>query len=116
MPTKCFKIDVVKQTIEPVDISGLDDIYAAIEAKCFDAVRIEKRDYIFVDDTGLLNGAGVRLGMFEVEGYPQPLAGHGLVQGCSRYDGEAQDVAHTLDELRTKIRFISADEARKKYC
>lgn len=113
---KAYKIDVVARTVTECEYDGqLTTIYKAIEADCFDCVRIEKRDYVFVSDTGLIDDTGPRLGMFELDGYPQPLAGHGYVLGCDPL-GESTAPRHTLEEMRAKVAFLSYAEAAKKYC
>lgn len=113
---KAYIINTLERTITETEYTGsLQEIYKAIEADCFDSVRLPNRDYIFVSDTGLLDDTSTRLGMFEVEGYPQPLAGHGYVIGCDRY-GENAPVKTSLEDMRKIITFLSADEARKKFC
>lgn len=70
-------------TITEVEYTGdYRNIYTHIGAQCFDMVRINDKDNIFVDDEGLINGVAHKRGMFRVEGrYPVHLAGKGLVLG-----------------------------------
>lgn len=114
-----FHIDPTTQTITQVQVEAhkLDDIYKHIRAECFDTARLSTGDSIYVDDEGLLNGAGNTYGMFIVkdEGYrhPLPLAGHGLVLGCDAM-GNSVDAKITLDDLQTMIEFATIPDIRRR--
>ena len=103
---KAFLIDPVAQAITEVEFNGdYREIYKLIDASLFTTVAITEDDAIFVDDEGLLQD-GQRF--FMVEGYPQPLAGHGLVLGC---DDEGETVAPriSLSELKRRISWARPD-------
>lgn len=102
--------DFVREvTLPDTDISH---IYAALSADqhpvdCFDCVRIAHGDAIFVDDEGLLRDR-METGFFHWHGYPQILAGRGLILGCDS-GGETVDCKTTLDEARslaTRIEYL----------
>lgn len=84
---------------------GLASIYQALSHElhpvdCIDAVYLnEASDCVYVDDNGLFANAGR---FFLWKGYPQPLAGRGLIVGT---DDEGNTVAPrmTLDEARAHI-------------
>ncbi len=102
---KAFLIDPFTKTITEVEHNGdYKQIYQLIGADCFDCARInEHGDSIFVDDEGLLRDPVSP--MFEHIGYPQALAGKGLVLGCND-EGEAIKPTTTLDELRQHVSWV----------
>lgn len=57
-------------------------------------------DTIYVDDDGLLNHAH---GWFVLRGYPQPLAGKGLVLGTTRSGNSCSPRKATLEWLRKNV-------------
>lgn len=100
-----FLIDPTKQEITEVHFHGeYAQIYKLIDADCYDMARInEHGDGICVDDEGLFKE---RQDFFFFDGYPQPLAGKGLVLGCRASDGETVAPHITLQELRDKVKFV----------
>lgn len=66
---------------------------------CFDIVRLDHGDGIYVDDEGLLKDGPQAF--FTVGGYG-PLAGRGLVLG-SDYEGNSTDAKTTLRKLRELV-------------
>ena len=103
---QAYLIDPFTKTITEVEYSGdIQDIYRLIEAKPFDCARFNAEgDVVFVDDNGLLN---VPFHFFQVEGYPQPLAGKGLVLGCNMDTGESAPPFVGLEWLQNNVRFIT---------
>lgn len=81
-------IDPVSQTITEAEHDGsLDDIYRLLsweDHKCggIDAITLADTECLYVDDEGLL--ARPPLPLWEFTGYPQPLAGRGLLCGLDR--------------------------------
>ena len=70
--------------------------------RCFTCVTINQEgDSVYVDDEGLFNGDNE---FFSVAGYPEPLAGFGLVLGCDR-EGESVAPSLTLETLRDRVKF-----------
>lgn len=81
---RALLIDPVAQTVTETtcDPTKLENIYELIHADCFDIVTIQRRprrEMIFVDDMGQLKNSNH---FFAVVGYPNLLAGYGLVMGC----------------------------------
>lgn len=107
---KAYLIDPTNQTVTQVEHDGsLQDLYAHTRCQCIDAVRInEQGDCVFVDDEGLLNGAGYTHGPFMLTRGERrmPLMGYGLVLG-STIEGESTDPACTLDEVKALVSFPS---------
>lgn len=108
MNMRAILIDPLTKSITEVTYTGdYRNIYTHIGADCFDCVRLgdKNENTIYVDDNGLNNGAGHRIGMFRVEGRnPAYLAGRGLILGT---DNSGESVATDLDieELKTRIAF-----------
>ena len=94
----------LNQITEELITQDYHDIYKLIDCRTFDAVRInDQRDSVFFDDEGLYKPDQQ---FFLIEGYPQPLAGKGLIIGCDE-TGESKDAKITLHEAREKIIFLS---------
>lgn len=98
---QAFLIDPENLLIAAVEYSGnYREIYKHIGADCFDAARFnDKGDAAFIDDNGLLNNPQW---FFQIEGYPQPLAGKGLVLGCDQ-EGESVAPSVTLEWLLDNV-------------
>lgn len=95
-----YLIDPEKQTIDPVKYNGdYKEIYKLIECGTFTIVRIDDENMIFVDDEGLLNNPRH---FFCLRGYPQPLAGKGLLMG-SNEDGDTVSSTMDLDKVKDLI-------------
>lgn len=102
-----FLIDPFTQTVNPVEYDGnYKSIYDFIDAHTFDCARFnEHGDSVFIDDEGLINGQ--QQAFFMVRGYPQPLAGKGLVLGCNMANGESCAPSVSLEWLRENVTFMS---------
>ena len=94
---KTILINPFERTITEVDYNGdFHQIYGLIECDTFDCVRINNQgDAIFVDDEGLISGK--EQAFFGWYGYPQPLAGRGMIIG-SDIAGESVSTKITLEE------------------
>lgn len=79
--------------------------YADFEVDCFDIVKIDDSETIFVDDNGLINNNGNRHGFFYVKGdYPVMLAGKGVILGTDA-DGESIATSLTTEQVKQMILF-----------
>ena len=98
---QAFLIDPEARTLEIIDIDGLESIQEAIRCDTITAARFNDTDVVYVDDEGLLKGP---TSFFLIEGYPQPLAGRGVVVGT---DAEGDDTPPTVTEewLREHLDF-----------
>ena len=101
---KAFLIDPQAQQITQVEYSGdYREIYEHINAQLFTTATFNNAgDTCFVDDEGLFNGDN---GFFVIAGYPQPLAGRGLVLGCND-EGESTEPSITLNQLRALVDWV----------
>lgn len=104
-PFNTFLINPFTREITEVTFAGdYSKIYPLIDCDCFDIARInEHGDGICVDDEGLYRE---EQSFFYFDGYPQPLAGKGLVLGCRMSDGETVAPHITLQELRDRVKFV----------
>jgi len=97
MTMQAILIDPYTQTIEVVDYSGdYKDISALLDCQLFTTVYTDLPDTIFVDDEGLYVE---NQKFFKLKGYPQPLAGKGLVLG-STDDGDSTDCVSSLQDIQ----------------
>jgi hypothetical protein len=92
------------QITEELITQDYKDLYKLLDCEMFDAIRInDQRDSVFIDDEGLYKPDQQ---FFMIEGYPQPIAGKGLIIG-SNEAGESQPPKITLQEARDSIIFLS---------
>lgn len=103
-PCKAILIDPHSQTVQSVEWNGhYQHIYKLIDCECYDVARINKHgDGVFVDDEGLFKEEQA---FFLVDGYPQPLAGKGLVLGVDT-EGESVEPKVTLERIADTIRWV----------
>lgn len=103
---RAILIDPAARTVTEVEHNGdYRDIYRHIECDCFSVVGIDDVDSVFIDDEGLLKDEPGPF--FALAGYPQPLAGRGLILGCDE-EGETIAARMSLDEARAMVSFPEA--------
>lgn len=101
---KAILIDPFDRNITEVEYSGdFKEIYQHIDCQLFDVVRIDRTNSIFVDDEGLISGKAQAF--FKIDGYPEPLAGKGLMLGADD-EGESISPSLTLNEVRGMVDFV----------
>lgn len=111
---KAFFIDSEKEEIKEVEYTNWEEISPMLGARCFTvAVFNKKEDCVYIDDEGLLS-LTEKSKFFEIEGYPQPLAGNGLVLGTND-EGESVEPSITLEELKGIVTFLTIQEVRARY-
>ena len=100
---KGILIDPFSMTVSEVEHDGsVEGICRLLECNIFTlAVFSDNDDGVYVDDEGLLVSDQA---FFSIEGYPQPLAGKGLVLGCDA-DGKSTSPKHSFEEIRSMVRF-----------
>lgn len=89
---KAFLIDPKAQRITEVEYDGdYRSIYKSLDCVRFDVVEINaEKDCVFIDDEGLMSEDAY---FFGVQGFPNPLAGKGLVLGT---DDEGDSIEPTI--------------------
>ena len=102
---KAILIDPFTRSVSEVEYSGnYKDIYDLIDCDTFTLASIDPDgDGIFVDDEGLFKPEQA---FFWHKGYPQPLAGKGLVLGCDE-EGESISPKTTLEEVKANTQFLN---------
>jgi hypothetical protein len=103
--TKAIKIDPKAQTITPIEIVGYEALRDAVGG--YITVVPTAFGTLYIDDKGLINNTRE---FFAVQGYPQPLAGNGVLFGETDEGGKDTDVMLSVDEVTTIIRFLTEDE------
>ena len=99
---RAFLIDPEAKTITQVTHNGdYKQIYEFIKCDCFTVVQLDKVNCIYVDDEGLLNNPRY---FFTIKGYPQPLAGRGLVLGTDD-EGDTTGTTIKMSWLQDNIGF-----------
>ena len=109
-------IDPYAETITPVEYSGnYQDIYKLCDYELFTVVSVEPNgDGIYVDDEGLLKLTD-ETKFFTYAGYPQPLAGKGLILGLNPRTGNSIGAKTPLETVKAKVKFYSLAQVRKTY-
>ena len=107
-------IDSEKREVREVEYNDWKDISPMIGCRIFTVADFnDKGDCVYVDDEGLLT---LRLSsmFFEIEGYPQPLAGNGLVCGTDD-EGASTEPSVSVEEVKKIVKFYRLDEVRKLF-
>lgn len=113
---KAILIDVHSQTIKEVEIEknasvNIGHIYEHLKCDCFTCVGIDENNDVFVDDEGLLSLTPLSK-FFLYKGYPQPLAGNGLIVGIDHNDGDSVDTTLTIHEVAQNVIFMNLHEVQ----
>ena len=108
---KALFIDVVKQTVTPIQIKNkFAYYYPLLDCQTIEAIYLENEDVIYIDEDGLLSEQD---GYFRLKGYPQVYAGHGLVIGTEiNKESEKDDgnCVSTVQDILDLITFLRPDE------
>lgn len=101
---KAYLINPELCAVEEVEHDGsLESIYQFTNTDVVDAARFnDVGDCVYIDDEGLLRPNRF---FFAIDGYPQPLAGNGLVLGCNA-EGDSQAPIVTLEWVRANTCFL----------
>ena len=105
---KAILIDPIKLDVTEVNI-GTDyrEIYKQIDADTFECITINKNgDAIYIDEEGLLKPFETQC-FFMFSGYPQPIAGKGLILGLNRATGESENPTITVKEVIQKVSYLT---------
>ena len=94
---RAILINPADKTVKEVDYDGnFESIYTHIDCTTFAVpFTLENEDALYIDDEGLLKG---HTDFFTIEGYPEPLAGCGLILGTDE-EGEAIAVKSQIEDL-----------------
>ena len=100
---KALLIDPFTETVQVVDYSGdWEDIGGLLDCRYFDVVRIDDSETLYVDDEGLYVE---NQRFFTWNGYPNPLAGRGLILGTNE-DGESIDTDMEPEDVEKLVTFL----------
>ena len=112
---KAILIDVKNETIEEVLIGeGIQPIYDVMGIDCFDVVRLDEKNDVYVDDNGLLS-LTPQSKFFSIEGYYQPLAGNGLILGIDNNTGESVDTTLSVEYIKSIVKFHTMREVQSMF-
>ena len=99
---KAYLINPEQQSIEPVDVAGLDDIKALVGFDTLESDAIGAGgDQLYFDEECFLRGAS---GRFQIDTLI-PVSGRGVVVGTGRGGESLSDVTTEIDDLRNRTRF-----------
>ena len=99
---KAYLVNPEQQSIEPVEIAGLDDIKSLVGFDTLESDAIGSGgDRLYFDEECFLRGAS---GRFQI-GTVIPVSGRGVIVGTVRGGEALSDVATELYDLRHRTRF-----------
>lgn len=114
---KAILINPHERTVHEIEYGGdYRQIAAMLECELFTTVRLTKTETLFLDDEGWINpdtgDMGVRTGQayFWLDGYPQLLAGRGLIIGNTA-DGESCATRLTATLIAQHVQWGTTPEA-----
>ena len=100
--TRAYLISPDRQTIEPVELAGRDDIVRLIGFETVESDAVgDAGDTLFFDEECFIRGAG---GRFRIDRLV-PVAGKGVVVGVEADGSTLRDVDVALDDLRARTQF-----------
>jgi hypothetical protein len=108
---EAYFIDAKNKSVSVVDYDGnYKSISKIIGCDIFTVVNINNDgDHIFIDDEGLIIEQDDQ-NYFWFDGYPQMLAGNGLVLGTDR-EGDSIEPCQSIDWVRERVRFQDKETA-----
>lgn len=119
MKMKAILIDVEAQELRYVDVikengSSLQSMYDQIGCDLVEVINIDDQNDLFVDEEGLLK-LDENSKFFLYDGFPQPLAGNGLILGLEANEGETIATTLTLEEVAEKVIFADIQTLKAIY-
>jgi hypothetical protein len=100
---KALLIDPEKQTIEPIEIGGMEDIVTLVGYETIESDAIgDAGDRLYFDEECFLRGTK---GRFQIDTVI-PVSGKALVVGTSGDAGSLSDVVVSVDELSARIKYL----------
>lgn len=111
-----FLVKPATRTIERVEIedgrvdphASLKDMYAALECKLVDVVRLDDGVTVFVDDEGLIHNPRH---FCRIASFPAPLAGNLLFLGDPDDEGYTTSCPWTIDQIGQRVHVCSPYDA-----
>ena len=94
-------IDPVQKIVEPVEISGNQDIITAVGYDTIESDSIDKYNTIYFDDECFLRQSA---GRFQIDKLI-PVSGKAVILGQDA-DGNMTDVVLSQDELNKRLRYL----------
>lgn len=112
---KGILIDVNNRTITEIQVNNVDgnclsDLYKNIGCDLVELIDIDDDNCVFFDEEGLLK-LTEKSNFFLFDGYPQPIAGNGVILGFNE-EGDSIDTTLSVEEIKTKIKFFNIQEVR----
>ena len=100
---KALVISPDSQSIEEVEIGGMDDIKALIGFDTIESDAIgSEGDRLYFDEECFLRGT---TGRFQIDNVV-PVAGKGVVVGTMNGGDKLQDVVTNIDGLRSRLKYL----------
>jgi len=100
---KAYLIDAKNQTVEPIDVSDVDDVIKAVGYDTLESDSVgDSGDRLFFDEECFIRGSE---GRFQVDSLI-PVSGNGVVVGSNEEGTELSDVLISQDALLNRIKYL----------
>lgn len=100
---KALLINPEQQSIEPIEVSGLEDIKTLIGYDSIESDSVGSQgDRLYFDEECFLRGTK---GRFQIDSVI-PVAGKGVLVGSTNDGATLQDVMIDIDDLRQRIKYL----------
>jgi hypothetical protein len=114
-PYRVIVIDSKNKKVYEDTASGLSDLQKFVGGYIEIAHEWKNgkaTDTLFVNEEGLLE---MPEDFFEFQGALQPFAGSAVVVGTNHRTGDSVDASSSLQDIKSKVKFVSLAEVRRKY-
>lgn len=109
---RAILIDPFTQTVTETDYNGdFHHIYSLIGCDTFTVLEVGAGNVLYLDDEGLFKDLASQA-FFGLSGYPNPLAGKGLILGTND-EGESIATRLTIEQVKRKVVWLGADHAKR---
>jgi len=117
---KAILIDSKSKTVRYVEVkvndgSALQSMYNHIDCDLVEVINIDDKNDLFVDEEGLLK-LNKDSQFFLYDGFPQPLAGNGLILGLDEEVGESIETSLSIEEVAEKVLFLDINAVKQHFC
>jgi len=117
---KAILIDSKSKTVRYVEVkvndgSALESMYNHIDCDLVEVINIDDKNDLFVDEEGLLK-LNKDSQFFLYDGFPQPLAGNGLILGLNQEEGESVETSLSIEEVAEKVLFLDINTVKEQFC
>ena len=108
---RSIKIDAKNKTVEVIELDDKDSLkeMQKVVGGYIEVAHDDGKNTLYVDEEGFYKGGQ---DFFTYEGAHQPFVGNGIFCGINHKNGKTVKCTLTVEEVRSKVRFISFQTVR----